>query len=277
MESAGVVDFYDRHPINEGQILDTLARRGKDLSALTPEDLFDLDQDHYGGLAAVEALARLGGVGPDSRVLDLCCGLGGPARFLASRFGCRVAGVDLTHSRCASAARLTRRVGLSGRVCFVGGDAGRLPFRAGSFTACLSQEALLHVPDKAGALAECARVLLPGGRFAFTDWVAGPRLSPGERRRLSEWMAAAGIESLEGYKGLLARTGFAAIEAEDLSDWWRAILRERLQMYRSLKADTVARLGQARYDEYDQLYAFFVGLVEAGKLGGGRFSATRSA
>ena len=277
MESAPVGDFYDRHPINEGQILDTLVRRGKDLSALTPEDLFDLDQDHYGGLAAVEALARLGGVGPDSRVLDLCCGLGGPARFLASRFGCRVAGVDLTHSRCASAARLTRRVGLSGRVCFVGGDAGRLPFRAGSFTACLSQEALLHVPDKAGALAECARVLLPGGRFAFTDWVAGPRLSPGERRRLSEWMAAAGIESLEGYKGLLARTGFAVIEAEDLSDWWRAILRERLQMYRSLKADTVARLGQARYDEYDQLYAFFVGLVEAGKLGGGRFSATRSA
>ncbi len=275
MESARVVDFYDRHPINEGQILDTLARRGKDLSALIPGDLFDLDQDHYGGLAAVEALARLGSVGPDSRVLDLCCGLGGPARFLASRFGCRVAGVDLTHSRCASAARLTRLVGLPGRVSFVGGDAVRLPFRAGSFTAGLSQEALLHVPDKAGVLAECARVLIPGGRLAFTDWVAGPRLEPGERRRLSEWMAAAGIESLEGYKRLLGRAGFEAIETEDLSDWWRAILRERLRMYRSLEADTVARFGQARADEYDQLYAFFVGLVEAGKLSGGRFSATR--
>ena len=46
-------------------------------------------------------------------------------------------------------------------------------------------------------------------------------------------------------------------------------------MYRGLKAETVARFGQARYDEYDQLYAFFVGLVEAGKLGGGRLSATR--
>lgn len=229
------------------------------------------------GLAAVEALARLGGVGPDSRVLDLCCGLGGPARFLASRFGCRVAGVDLAHSRCASAARLSRLVGLAGRVSFVGGDALRLPFRAGSFTACLSQEALLHVPDKAGALAECARVLIPGGRLAFTDWVAGSRLEPGERRRLSEWMAAAGIESLEGYKRLLARAGFGAIEAEDLSDWWRAILRERLEMYRSLEADTVASLGLARYDEYDQLYGFFVGLVGAGKLGGGRFSATRFA
>jgi hypothetical protein len=88
-------------------------------------------------------------------------------------------------------------------------------------------------------------------------------------------MAAAGIESPAGYKRLLARAGFGAVEAEDLSDWWRAILRERRQMYRSLEADTVARFGQARSDEYDQLYTFFVGLVEAGKLGGGRFSATR--
>ena len=276
MVPARVVDFYDRHPINEGQILDTLARRGKNLSALAPEDLFDLDQDHYGGLEAVEALARLGGVHQGSRVLDLGSGLGGPARFLASRAGCRVTGVDLTHSRCAGAARLTRRVGLSASVVFVGGDAVRLPFRSGSFTASLSQEGLLHVSDKARALAECARVLIPGGRLAFTDWIAGRRLSPGERRRLSEWMTATGIESLDGYRRLLARAGFAAIEAADLSDWWRRILRERRQMYRSLKADTVARFGQARYEEYDQLYAFFVGLVEAGKLGGGRFSATRA-
>ena len=277
MNLTRVVDFYDRHPINEGQILDALARRGKDLAALTPEDLFDLDQDHYGGLEAVEALARLGGVQRGSRVLDLCAGLGGPARFLTSRMGCRVTGVDLTHSRCASAMRLTRLVGMSGMVVFVGGDAVRLPFRPGSFTVCLSQEAFLHVPDKVAVLAECARVLIPGGRLAFTDWVAGARLSPGERRRLDEWMTATGIESLDGYRRLLARAGFAAIEAENLSDWWRRILRERLQIYRSLKADTVARFGQARYEQYDQLYTFFVGLVEAGKLGGGRFSATRPA
>lgn len=136
-----VVDFYDRHPINESQILAALARRGKALSALTPEDLFDLDQDHYGGLEAVEALARLAGVHRGSRVLDLCSGLGGPARFLASRMGCRVTGVELTHSRCASAERLTGLVGLSGRVAFVGGDAVRLPFKSRSFTVCLSQEA----------------------------------------------------------------------------------------------------------------------------------------
>ncbi|MBI2152950.1 MAG: hypothetical protein HYV92_11545 [Candidatus Rokubacteria bacterium] len=66
-------------------------------------------------------------------------------------------------------------------------------------------------------------------------------------------MAATGVESLEGYRRLLARAGFEAIAAEDLSDWWRRILRERLRMYRSLEADTVARFGQAHYDEYDPL------------------------
>ncbi|OGL18618.1 MAG: hypothetical protein A3K12_10500 [Candidatus Rokubacteria bacterium RIFCSPLOWO2_12_FULL_71_19] len=126
------------------------------------------------------------------------------------------------------------------------------------------------MPDKGRVLAECARVLRPGGRMAFTDWIATPRLGDGERRRLQDWMAAVSIESIPGYRALLGRAGFAAIEAEDLSAAWVEILRRRLEMYRSLREDTVARLGQARYDEYSQLYAFFVGLVEAGKLGGAR-------
>jgi len=138
----------------------------------------------------------------------------------------------------------------------------------------VSQEGLLHVPDKATTLAECRRVLLPGGRIAFSDWIATARLGDGERRCLDEWMAAVTLQSIQGYKGMLAGAGFLAIGAEDLSSEWIVILRKRLEMFRGLRADTVARLGQARYDEYDQLYAFFVGLLEAGKLGGARFSAT---
>jgi len=138
----------------------------------------------------------------------------------------------------------------------------------------VSQEGLLHVPDKAATLAECRRVLLPGGRIAFSDWITTARLSDGERRRLDEWMAAVTLQSIDGYKALLAGAGFIAIGAEDLSVEWVGILRKRLEMFRGLRADSVARLGQARYDEYDQLYAFFVGLVETGRLGGARFSAT---
>jgi ubiquinone/menaquinone biosynthesis C-methylase UbiE len=270
-----VVDFYDRHPINEAQVLESArARSGRAGGSLEPDDLWAWDQDHYGGLGAVETLARRAALTPGMDVLDVCAGLGGPARFLAHRFGVRVTGVDLTHSRCAAGARLTALVRLHPLVRLLRADAQALPFRARAFDAAVSQEGLLHVPDKAAVLGECARVLKPGARLAFSDWIAYPRLEANERHRLEAWMAAVTLQSITGYRALLARAGFAAVEAEDLSADWIGILRDRLRMYRALREQTVARFGPARYDEYNQLYAFFVGLVEAGKLGGARFSGT---
>jgi SAM-dependent methyltransferase len=268
-----VIEFYDRHPISEQQVLDA-ARRVRGPGALTADDLFPYDQDHYGGLSAVDALARRAGIDAASRVLDICAGLGGPARFLASRRGCRVVGVELNAGRAAGMARLCRLVRLDGRVAVARADATALPFRSAAFDACVSQEALLHIADKGAVLAEARRVLVPGGRLAFTDWIAHARLAEAERRRLGEWMAAVTLQTLDGYRVLLGRAGFRGVECEDLTDAWRPILRERLLMYRSLRDDMTRRLGARRYAEYDQLYTFFVGLVEAGKLGGGRFSGS---
>ena len=271
-----VVAFYDRHPISEAQVLAAVARRRGPLVGrpLVADDLFDFDQDHYGGLAAVDALARLAGLGPGTRVLDVCAGLGGPARFLASRRGCQVVALELNPGRAVGAARLTALVGLSHQVRVVRADAVRMPFGPGRFDACVSQEALLHIEDKAAVLREMHRLLAPGGRVAFTDWVARPALGDGERRRLREWMAAATLQTLEGYRRALGAAGFGSVTVEDLADEWRAVLRQRLEMFRALRDHTVARLGEARYRDYDQLYAFFVGLVEAGKLGGGRFAGS---
>src|SRR5947209_5960907 len=180
-----VDDFYDRHPISEQQVLAAVARRrGGDLSQLSPDDLFEFDQDHYGGLQAVDELASRAGVATASHVLDAC------------------------------------------------------------------------------------------GRLAFTDWIAHATLGERERARLAEWMAATTLQSLEGYRALLGRAGFVGVESEDLSDEWRSILRARLASLRAMRRDMAARLGEARFGEYEQLYAFFVGLVEEGKLGGGRFSGS---
>src|SRR6267378_3347304 len=155
-----VIEFYDRHPINEAQVLAAVARRrGSGTTSLRASDLFDFDQDHYGGLAAVETLARRASVAPTARVLDVCAGLGGPARFLAYRFGCRVAAVELNSGRAAGAARLTRLVGLDRHVVVARADATALPFANARFDACLSQEAFLHIADKATVLAECRRVV----------------------------------------------------------------------------------------------------------------------
>src|SRR6266480_4753506 len=118
-----IIDFYDRHPISEAQVLDAVRReRGSVDGTLRADDLFPFDQDHYGGLGAVDALARRAGITAASRVLDVCAGLGGPARFLATRRGCRVIGLELNPGRAAGMVRLTRRVGLRHAVRVVRGD-----------------------------------------------------------------------------------------------------------------------------------------------------------
>src|SRR5882672_11221821 len=147
-----VSEFYDHHPISEAGVLAALARRGRgNPEILTVDDLFEFDQDHYGGLAAVDALARRAGVGATSRVLDVCAGLGGPARFLSRRRGAKVVALELHAGRAAGAARLNRLVKQTD-VTVVRADATTLPFAEGAFDACLSQEALLHVADKPAVL-----------------------------------------------------------------------------------------------------------------------------
>lgn len=267
-------DFYDDHPISEARVLAALARARRPGDPVTADDLFEFDQDHYGGLAAVDTLARRAGIGAASRILDVCAGLGGPARFLASRRGASVVALELHAGRAAGAARLTRLV-RERRVTVVRADATTLPFRRGLFDACVSQEALMHIADKRRVLEECHRVLTPGGRIVFSDWIAYPGLGDRERQRLWEWMAATTLQTLDSYRELLGRAGFTGVEAEDLSPEWRPIVRRRLELHRALREDRSASLGQARYRDYEQLHAFFVGLVEDGKLGGGRFTATR--
>src|SRR5207245_10281708 len=95
------------------------------------------------------------------------------------------------------------------------------------FKGCVSQVAFRPAADKLAALAGCHRVLVPGGRLAFTDWIAHATLGERERARLAEWMAATTLQSLEGYRALLGRAGFVGVESEDLSGEWRSSLRPR--------------------------------------------------
>lgn len=270
---AGVEAFYDEHPINEAQILAALERAGRDLGRLTPEDLYAYDQDHYGGLAAVDALAERAGLRPGERLLDICCGLGGPARYLARKYGIDAVGIDLNRGRVPAAARLTALVGLSDSARFVRGDATRLPFADASFDAAIAQEAFLHIADKRALFAACRRVLRPGGRLAFTDWIAFPGLEGEDRRRLAEGIMANDIQGQDGYRALLGEAGFRDVEIEDLSAAWRDILRERLEMFRGMQADTVRLFGAERHARYISAYEFFVARIAAGVLGGGRISA----
>ncbi len=270
-----VIRYYDTHPINEDEILAKLAARGANLAALTQDELKDFDQDHYGGVDVVDALAARAGIVREHHVLDVCSGMGGPARWLAHRIGCRVTGLDFTRSRVDAARRLTQRVGLDSLVDFVHGDATKMPLPDCSYDRVISQEAWLHIPDKAALIAQCARVVKPNGVLAFTDVVLRVALTNAEESRMASEMQAPGIAPVSNYLELLARSGFSVESNEDLSTFWTDVLVKRLEMYRGLRDTTIAKFGEARFQEWDSMYSFLSDCFVTGKLGGARIVARK--
>jgi sarcosine/dimethylglycine N-methyltransferase len=277
VEIRTAVDFYERHPISCEIILAKLKASRGHLDGLTPDDLFPHDQDHYGGLAANDVLAARAGIGKDTRVVDFCAGLGGPSRYFAHRYGADVTGIELTPARVKGAEELTRRVGLAHRVRVIEGNVMHLPLAAGSVDVVVSQEALLHVPDKPRALAEAYRILKPGGRIAFTDWVAHRSLSDADRALMWQGMAVTDLYDLPTYAQLMRGAGFVVNAVEDLTAEWSGILVHRLAMYRKLREETQAAGTPAGHDAFYESYVRLVDLVNEAVLGGGRFSGQKPA
>lgn len=155
------------------QILESLRNAGKNPEKLSREDIATFEEFHIGGREETRNLARIAGISSGMKVLDVGCGIGGPARTLAAEFGCRVTGLDLTEEYCLAADMLTERVGLSDLVNFKNGSALEIPFDNDSFDAVWLQHASMNIEDKAKLYSEIYRVLRPGGRFAMHEIMAG--------------------------------------------------------------------------------------------------------
>ena len=191
----------------EDRILASLHAAGKNLDQLTPEDLGGLDEFHLGAREATEALASFMHLHPGMHLLDVGCGIGGPARYFAGR-GCQVTGIDLTAEFVAVAERLTRMVKLDQRATFRQASALELPFDSASFDGAYEIHVGMNIPDKTGVFREVARVLKPGARFSIYDilrtnddafdfpvpWAQSPDVSF--------------VASIDDYRRALESTGF---------------------------------------------------------------------
>jgi SAM-dependent methyltransferase len=168
----GVRDHYRATGLVE-RLKMALAAFGPEDRRLTSEQLSALDQFHTRGLAATAELATLAGITADMSVLDVGSGVGGPARFLAEAYGCRVTGVDLSEAFVDAARYLTERTGQTGQVSFETASALELPFDDGSFDLVLLQHVAMNLSDRARLYREIRRVLKSGGRFVTFDVVMG--------------------------------------------------------------------------------------------------------
>ena len=146
-----------------------LMAAGKDLAALKVDDLAPIDEFHTRGRAATREVAELANLHADDLVLDVGCGLGGTARYIAAYYKCRVKGIDLTREYISAGTELTRLVALDDRVELRCGSALDLPFEDEQFDIVWTQHVQMNIADKHRFFSEIARVLKPGGRFAFHD------------------------------------------------------------------------------------------------------------
>ena len=143
---------------------------------LSPDILAPLDQFHSGGLAATRELANLAAIKPGEAVLDVGCGVGGPARVLAAEHGARVRAVDLSPAYVAIGRALSKKGGIP--VTFETANALDLPFADASFDLLWTQHASMNIADKPRLYRELRRVLRPEGRLAFHDLLVGAEPGP---------------------------------------------------------------------------------------------------
>lgn len=210
-----------------GRIKLALAEIAAEEQTLTVDQLASLDQFHTRGIVATAELAGAAGIEQSTRVLDLGCGIGGPARYLAATFGCKVTGVDLSSDFIDAATYLTSRCGLADRVTFQAGDALHLSFEDAAFDAVFLQHVAMNIADRAALYAGVRRILTTGGRFVTYDVVQ----RDGDVVYPTPWARDASASFLLGEgdtRGALERAGFKAVFWRDDTQialaWFQAML-----------------------------------------------------
>ena len=185
---------------------------------LSPSDIAAVDQFHVGGLEATQDLARLFSPSRGSYILDIGSGLGGPSRYLAANYGCRVIGIDITEEYCRVASILAARMGLEDRVEYRRGDARELLFPDGTFDGAWTQHVSMNIAQKKELYEGIRRVLKIGGRFALHDVVQrtpGAILFPVPWARTPE---ISHLQSSEAMRKTIVDAGFALVLWNDVTE-----------------------------------------------------------
>ncbi|WP_162938084.1 class I SAM-dependent methyltransferase [Kiloniella sp. EL199] len=148
------------------------------------KDFSVFDHLHSRGRASTQELSEYLSAHPGSKLLDIGCGIGGPARFIAERFVCKVYGIDLTKDFCETAILLNRLCGLDKRIDITHGNACDMPYDDGHFDIVWTQHTSMNIADKKTFYSEIKRVLKPGGTFLFHDIFSNDTLKTSEERQI---------------------------------------------------------------------------------------------
>ena len=208
----------EKHYASEGistRVLTALRNVNGPDTPITPDTLAPIDHFHGRGVIATEELATMLEPKASDKLLDIGCGIGGPARWIAAKYGCRVTGVDLTAEFCEAARELNGLCGVADRVQILRGSALALPIPDESVDRAYSQAALMNVSDKQGVFREAWRVFRPGGLLALSLAGVG---SAGEPHYPLPWATTTAISFLatpDEVRGDLLAAGFHVVFVRD--------------------------------------------------------------
>lgn len=212
-DAKAIADHWDQGDIY-GRIVSVLQQMSKPLDRLTIEDLAPVDHFHARGFPATVELADRLPLLAGQHVVDIGCGLGGPARYIAQRFGCTVSGLDITPSFVDAANRLTALLRMEQQVRVELGDGQQLPYADAVFDGGYTQHVTMNVSDRTRFFAEAFRVLRPGGFFALTEHALGPTGDPHHPVPWSADGTGAWLVSADETEAYLRAAGFEAIVVE---------------------------------------------------------------
>jgi ubiquinone/menaquinone biosynthesis C-methylase UbiE len=211
-ESSPITAHYSRGDLL-ARLSAALGEDGADPDRPILEALAPYDHFHGRGVEATTEIADSLEVRASDHLLDVGSGIGGPARYFARRFGCRVTGIDLTREFCDVARHLTRLLGLEANVAFEIGDALAMPFAEATFDGAYSMNVSMNIADKPGLYREIRRVLKPGGWLALSELAQGPGGDPQYPTPWARTPQASFLATPEDTLRALGASGFEIVQS----------------------------------------------------------------
>lgn len=150
------------------------------------------------------------------KILDMGSGFCGLPRFIVSKADCKVTALNISEKENEYARRKNQEVGLDDKIEVIEGDFNNMPFEDNTFDIVISQESMLHSPDKGALLKESARVLKNNGQFIFSDILKMPSLTSEEAEMIYQRIKVPHLATFDFYKEKLKETGFEVKEVVDL-------------------------------------------------------------
>jgi cyclopropane fatty-acyl-phospholipid synthase-like methyltransferase len=237
-----------------------------DAAPLTVEQLTPFDNYHYFGTEAVDEAITALGLKSGMHVLDIGSGIGGPARYIASRSGARVTALELQPDLDSLAADLTKRCGMSDLVEHRCGDI--LDGVGDTYDAVVSFLCFLHIADRERLLTACRAALAPGGAMYVEDY--GKRREPtdDEAALLALKVQCPMLPSPSEYAEQLRAAGFADVHVDDVTSQWADFTASRLGEFRAAHSRNVSVHGHDIVEGLDDFYATVARLFETGVIAG---------